>query len=374
MATPSTDEYLRILSIAIFASLTPGTSTLSLYDPNTGELCEYRVQKVSRPLDTPSLDTSSDSIGISGSSTQGTSYSPLAGASQRKPRSLSLDAKLRSDLLNKLLLTGSSVHRASYLEKGSIYPASRLSSLSVRVRGDGTPPSLWNDSQSSDATALSLAPTPVRKLFHGAATRNAHTPASSSAGSSSSGSTRVVGLGFSDLFQEDGTLFDGLGSLPRQTSTPHRSYISPGAPRLMWTAERDQDSDGSRGSVSSSTSAGDFFREAAQGMRSPPGAPAHRGTAWRPQSVTLPARPEEDDVFFSQPVRVPGSLTQGIVRRASSKGRGSRVNDRKWRGEEEATRPSSAAGSTRGSLQMTAEWVALEKERCAGERRPAWKP
>ncbi|CDO69457.1 hypothetical protein BN946_scf184817.g17 [Trametes cinnabarina] len=402
MAAPTSDEYLRILSIAVFASLAPGSSTLSLFDPDTNQLCEFRLQKISGPLDTPSLDSSYGSTATSCASRSGTrssSGSPFSNASLRKPRSASLDSRLRSDLLNRLLLTGSSVYRAPHLDKRTTYPIARLPPLSVRVRGDGTPPSFWDDSLSSETTALSLAPTPVKRLFRNPNVGNPNTPTSSSGGSSAAGSSQPVGLGFSDLFGQNGTPFDGLGSLPRQTSTPHRVCTSPADGPLLWTSAEgpSPSSEGSRGSLNASTSPGEFFREAARRalfsrkvdavatpdasfieMRSPPGAPAHRGTVWRPQSASLPARPAaEEDVFFSKPIRVPGSLApQGAISRGSCRAsRGYKAKDQLSRDGSDGSGVVGAwsvPSSPRGS--MTAEWVALEKGRIGEERRPAWKP
>ncbi|KAI0655317.1 hypothetical protein C8Q70DRAFT_438314 [Cubamyces menziesii] len=377
------DEQVRALSAAVFGSLAPGRPTLRLLDPYTDELCEYQLVKVSRPLRTTPVLSDSGSGSVSKDSGE-----------RRLSRRDSLDQ--RSELLNKLLLTGSSGRSSvsgPQLSGGRFYPLARLPGpFSVRARGDGTP-SLFNDSYPSEASAFSLQPTPVRQLFPDAGVRVPSTPALSSNAApniSQVGSASGIGLGFS-MLKDDGTPFDGLGSLPRRTSTPNRAWASPQEDaRLLWT--RAPDLPVLKGSTSASSIAPPLLTSASHGPAKPkkhttarPGMletpSAAEGEAsnivGRPQSAMLPAKHVEEDVFLSRPIRVPGSLTHGSIRLASAASSSGRVksSDRYRNSREEAV-----GGMRRGSVasrqstrRMTAEWAAALAGD-ADEKRPVWKP
>ncbi|KAI0333398.1 hypothetical protein GY45DRAFT_302020 [Cubamyces sp. BRFM 1775] len=373
--TPS-DEQLRVLSAAVFSSLAPGRFTLRLLDPHTDELCEYQLVKVSRPLRTTPLLSGSDSGTVNDNSGE-----------RRLSRRNSFDH--RSELLNKLLLTGSS-GRSSIssprLSGDRFYPLARLPGpFSVRARGDGTP-SLFNDSHPSEASALSLQPTPVRQLFPDAGVRMPSTPALSSRpgpNGSQDSFAGCIGLGFS-MLKEDGTPFDGLGSLPRRTSTPNRGWSSPpDDARLLWTRAPELPAFGHEDSAAADNmphapDPASRQPQAYPGKFKTPSAVEGRvaNAATRPQTAMLPARPAED-VFLSRPIRVPGSLTHGLVRRASTASSLGRVkgSDRYRKSGEEAI-----GGMGRGSVasrqstrRMTADWAAALAGD-VGERKPVWKP
>ncbi|KAI8984823.1 hypothetical protein BD414DRAFT_489335 [Trametes punicea] len=375
--TPS-EEYVAALSDAVFSSLGHGGNTLRLLDPDTNKFCEYRLVKISRPVDTPMPHASTPERRLS---RELSNPSPDTLCERRD--STSLDSRLRSDLLDRLLLTGASGHvikDVPHLDRDRFYPLARLPSLSVRARGDGTP-SLFNDSRASEASTLSPAPTPVRQLFPEAAVHRPGTPAETSVASNGSGSAGLIGLGFSAILKDDGTPFDGLGTLPCRTSTPHRARASPAEARLLWTRAESPKFNREAGEVATDPSPFNPLDAAivcrkldstttpavsSTRTRSPPRAPAHRTAMGRPQSAMLPFRPDQDDVFLSRPIRVPGSLTQDRVRQASSarRRRGVELDDL-------GPRPASTASSTRGARRMTAEWVELES---GAKKKPSWKP
>ncbi|KAH9887664.1 hypothetical protein C8Q73DRAFT_839399 [Cubamyces lactineus] len=378
------DEHVRTLSAAVFGSLAPGRTTLRLLDPYTDELCEYQLVKVSHP----SRATSTPLLSGSGS---GSVHSNRG--ERRLCRRDSLDH--RSELLNKLLLTGSSGRSSvsgPHLSGDRFYTLARLPGpFSVRARGDGTP-SLFNDSTTSEASAFSLQPTPVRQLFPSAGVRVPSTPAlSSSAGPAAShnGSAGCIGLGFS-ILKDDGTPFNGLGSLPRRTSTPNRMSASPSEDaRLLWSRGPELPALGesaSANSVAPSVLDGVPYGRSGPKRKAkacyskskmPSGAEGQTlNVVGRPQSAMFPAKYAEEDVFLSRPIRVPGSLTHGLGRRASAASTLGRVKTsaRHQSGEETmlGNRRDSVA-SRQSAKRMTADWAAALVGD-AGERKPVWKP
>ncbi|KAI0637497.1 hypothetical protein C8Q77DRAFT_1214598 [Trametes polyzona] len=328
------------LSSADFPDLEPaGRHVLRLLDPSTNQLCDYRLVKV--PRCTPNSIVGRDD-------SAGTDSSLFSGSRQEA------NAPSASDLWS-----GPPSFRAR------VSPLARLPPLSVRSRGDGTP-SLFEDTHTTDASSPSFGSTPVRQLFR----NSLNTPADLSWGPTSSA---CVGLGFSDLYKHDGTPFDGLGSLPRHTSTPYNrsgdsSPISPAttdSPRvLLHPLAYPRNFPGSRASSTPSAA-----RVAEQCP--PPQAPtARRITSERLQSASgpLPVKPEQDDIFFSRPVRVPGSLTRGLFRRGSSAG-GTRR-----RGS--VASPSEMASVRKTSLGWAVEEKGSEREKDGNgaDQRPVWRP
>ncbi|KAI0771670.1 hypothetical protein BD413DRAFT_550354 [Trametes elegans] len=361
MSTPSQPmERVRDLPYAVFCSLEPGRSTLRLLDPATNELCDYQLVRISRPLLSPPYNPGGKNTSHSGDRPGSSSF----GSGQ--PSDTWRDSS-RRDAHSSGTAQGPQGFREGY------YPLARLPPLSVRSRGDGTP-SLLRDFCASDSSgSLSWqGPTPVRQLFPTTTTHNPDTPVASFR----SGTTACLGLGFSGLFKDNGTPFDGLGSLPRRTSTPNPGWVSPTDERRRQDSERTaefqpipfvRDEDFAFPSHTRTRPGTPVIAQVR--FASPPLAPARRTFLGGRTDSALPVRPEHDDVFLSRP-RVPGSLTRGLFRRASSVGRGR--GDARMR-DEGASKRASVMGRLGEGRQSSLDGMVAERER-DGERRPVWKP
>ncbi|OJT04644.1 hypothetical protein TRAPUB_4656 [Trametes pubescens] len=349
--TQSTDGYIRTLSHAVFSCMDPGRPVLKLLDPATNELCDFRLVKIPRRTTTspaparPIQDQSSGKLGgypteASGSVTPGLGF--VAQSSHT---------------------TGGSLDCASELWHGPPSfgarfnsPLARLPPLSVRSRGDGTP-SLFNDSRNSGGSSPSLGPTPIRQLFPGVARARLDTSVESPW---ATGSAAFAGLGFSELHKDDGTPFDGLGSLPRHTSTPQYGRASP--------TFADDSAQSNPIHYLNLVRPRTTATPAAGGILSPPLAPARHSGGGRARSVagTLPVGPDDDDVFLSRPIRVPGSLARGLFQRSSSA-----CGTKGVRRASGASAPGATRRTSWGWLAGDAE---ADSTRDGGERRPVWKP
>ncbi|KAI0640602.1 hypothetical protein C8Q79DRAFT_921366 [Trametes meyenii] len=330
-----TEDRVRSLSNAVFAILDPGCSILRLHDPLTDELCDYQLVKVPQLSETSQIACSS------------------AYARPNAQTEITKETVRRSTSLQST----SPGHAAQHMGD-DFYPLARLPPISIRSRGDGTP-SLFNDSRHSDGSSSLLEPTPVRQLFPCPATPNlGNSPGEFSRGSRGtdfSGVATRVGLGFSSLFKDDGTPFDGLGSLPRRTSTPQSGYItSPTDDRAMWTP---------------SSFAKSCMPRRAPALRTVSPLPAPRpGTSLSVRyHSTLPVRPDQDDVFLSRPIRIPGSLTRGFFRRASSTTRGG-----ERRKSDQSMGTGASVTSVVGRSRRWSDWVSGGEKEIG--RKPVWRP
>ncbi|KAI0666098.1 hypothetical protein C8Q78DRAFT_1061353 [Trametes maxima] len=383
MSSPPLDagDDIRSLSNAVFASLDPGCSVLRLHDPLTDELCDYQLIKVSR-LSGPSQTA------------RWSTYNRSNGLATTAQETLHRSASLRSP----------AVYAAQH-SSGVFYPLARLPPISVRSRGDGTP-SLFNDSCCSDASSSLLEPTPVRQLFPCPATPNlGNSSGDCSRATDFSGVATRVGLGFSSLLKDDGSPFDGLGSLPRRTSTPQGGHTtSPTDDRAVWTWAQHQPTTCDLGAFldavletgnpiarpddtipsipdedasshipikppARTPTSGDSVciprRKPAPRSVGPSPSPRPSTSLSIRSHSTLPVRPEQDDVFLSRPIRVPGSLTRGFFRRASSTARsgGRRKSD-------QGMGKSSFAGDV-GRSRRWSDWVSGGEEIT---KKPVWRP
>ncbi|EIW62249.1 uncharacterized protein TRAVEDRAFT_45080 [Trametes versicolor FP-101664 SS1] len=349
--TQSTDGYTRSLSHAVFSRMDPGRPVLRLLDPATNELCDYRLVKIPRRTTTSPVPTrptrDQPGLGRCLGETLG-SETPDLGYVNQSSHSSGGSRDCASELWHGPPSFGARFNS----------PLARLPPFSVRSRGDGTP-SLFNDSRNSDGSSPSLGPTPIRKLFPGAARTRLDTPAESPW--VTGGSTAFAGLGFSELRKDDGTPFDGLGSLPRHTSTPQYSYASP-------TGVADQSSDSHPINYLHFVRSRTTTTPAAGGALSPPLAPARHSGGGRAQSVagTRPVRPDQDDVFLSRPIRVPGSLARGLFRRSSS--------SCGTKGARRASVAGTPSVARRSSWSWMTDRIETGSTRGGGERKPVWKP
>lgn len=351
----STDGYIRSLSHAVFSRMDPGRPVLRLLDPATNELCEYRLVKIPRRTTTspvPARPSPRDQPG----GNPGIYYGEASANANPDLGFVAQPSQLSPSAGGSLSCASELWHGPPSFGARFSSPLARLPPLSVRSRGDGTP-SLYNDSRNSDGSSPSLGPTPIRQLFSGAARNYLDTPAESPW---ATGSPAFAGLGFSELRKDDGTPFDGLGGLPRHTSTPQYGSASP--------TIADQSSD------SHPIEYLDFVRSrttttpAAANTLSPPPAPARHPGGGRPQSVSgsRPVRPDYDDVFLSRPIRVPGSLARGLFRRSSSA-----CGTKDARRASVVSAPSAARRTSWGWLAGDVE---ADSTRDGGERKPVWKP
>lgn len=347
--TQSTDGYIRSLSHAVFSRMDPGRPVLRLLDPATNELCDYRLVKIPRRTTTSPVPT------------RPTRDQP--GLGRCLGETLGSETPDLGYVIQSSHSSGGSLDCASELWRGPPSfgtrfnsPLARLPPLSVRSRGDGTP-SLFNDSRNSDRSSPSLGPTPIRQLFPGAARTRLDTSTESPW---ATGSSAFAGLGFSELRKDDGTPFDGLGSLPRHTSTPQYGCAS-------FTAA-DESSDSHPMNHLHFVRSRTTTTPAASGALSPPLAPTRHSGGGRPQSVagTLPIRPDQDDVFLSRPIRVPGSLARGLFRRSSSS-----CGPKGARRASVASTPSAARCS---SWSWMTDHIETGSTRGGSERKPVWKP
>lgn len=338
----STENYTENLSQAIFSRMDPGRPVLRLLDPATNELCEYRLVKIPRRSPTspacPRL-TRRRSGEVLASTTPDLGYD--SGA--HHPTRSALDGRA-AELWHGPPSFGARLNS----------PLARLPPLSVRSRGDGTP-SLFNDTRASDAStpSESFGPTPVRQLFPGAARLRLDTPADSPW--ADSGASLCAGLGFSRLRKDDGTPFDGLGSLPRRASTPHTK-------RTFCRIDSETDHQlpfafsNFAGPRATST-------PVPTEPRSPPRAPARH-----PAALPLPSQPDQDDVFLERPIRVPGSLSRGLFRRRSSSSGAQKMT---------SGRRASVAGALAAGPRGSWDWIDDAADGAAdrrAERRPVWRP
>ncbi|KAI0352469.1 hypothetical protein OH77DRAFT_1428496 [Trametes cingulata] len=361
------DEAVLSLSQAVFRQLESGYTVLRLVDPATHELCDYQLVKLPRqPSETTCFSSGRARSYARGSVTNFRHTSPVDSGDRQQTAPLSQP--------------WGPLHESGLREASSatgFYPLARLPPLSVRSRGDGTP-SLFNDSRPSEASIRSFGPTPLRRLFSGLMNRHLDAPGDSSGESASSGTSKHLGLGFSGLCNDDGTPFDGLGSLPRCTSTPQRGYISPTAQGVGAQETLQEPRDALHLPFFASDSRpilhAKFRTPATADVRSasPPGAPVRRPASTRPET-SPPVRPEQDDVFLSRPIRVPGSLTQGLMRRASSTRaakRGGRYGDE---GARRASVPVAPTGALcrRGSLSPATSDCVKKRDGC---EKPTWRP
>ncbi|KAI0368399.1 hypothetical protein BV20DRAFT_461126 [Pilatotrama ljubarskyi] len=366
------DGYIFRLSQAGFSRLEPGRAVLRLVDPTTHESCDYQLVKIPRrPSTSPDIDAACFSSGRAGAYAR----SPLrSGVSGLVADSVDGRQQIGSQV-KPCRSVNPSRHPGSTTE--NYYPLARLPPLAVRSRGDGTP-SLFNDSGVSEASTPSFTPTSPRQLFSRSMTRHINMRLEQSGVSCTSGSSVHMGLGFSGLLNSDGTPFNGLGSLPRRTSTPQRGCISPTSQAINHRRLNQELQAMAHLPAPHSdrrpTSVNDNFTTPATAKvasASPPRAPARRRTSVQPEA-TPPTRPEQDDVFLSRPIRVPGSLTQGLLRRALSAG-GTKPGENRDRDILRVSGKGSPAGTL--GRRVYSSWVKREslKKREVIDR-PSWRP
>ncbi|KAH9853265.1 hypothetical protein C2E23DRAFT_822458 [Lenzites betulinus] len=284
-------EQIRRLSQDIFAAMDAERPVLRLLDPATNELCDYRLMKISpRPPRAVSSRSSRPSIGAS---------------------------NIHPSLPQSPMVYG---------DTPNIWNGPPSFQARITPQRDNTP-SLLDDSCSTNDSLRSSGPTPARRLIPRASrlTPGLDTPTGQSWAPNTSGFRANVGLGFPDLLKGDGTPFDGLGSLSRRTSAAQYRDMSPviRVPQgafpstidrgCLYLPQIQHHHPADRSGVVSASSAG--VGEVHSSLATPEPA-RHMISAEESQSI--PLRPEDDDIFLSLPIRVPGSLTRGLFRRPSS--------------------------------------------------------
>lgn len=224
MASTITRRVAESHSYVVLSSSTSGQLTLPLVDPCTGKTEHYALVKVDTPPMlaglglSPRLHTRLSRYALSEQPSRPDSQTALRLDRLAKECMLDISGNalrmLEQDRAWPCLALSNPFSSSSALACSSLPPASRaaasISSI-VNPFDDhnatcAETPSLFNESHS--AASIAYVDTPVSR-----ARRQNTVTALGSAGNNSA----LVGLGIMGMMKEDGSPFDGLGSLPRPT-------------------------------------------------------------------------------------------------------------------------------------------------------------
>ncbi|KAH9922708.1 uncharacterized protein B0H18DRAFT_1120705 [Fomitopsis serialis] len=225
MASTATRRLADSVSYVVLSSSTSGQLTIPLIDPVTGKTVHYALVKVDTPPTVASLGLSPRlhmrSVSESGHLHDSHPQTQTARRLDRLAKECMLDVS--SNAL-RMLEEDKEWPSLASSSRSFCVPSSSSRLLAPRVfssntfKFDGRPtsyaetPSLYNESQSDES--VSYVGTPIS---HSRSRRQNTVTALGSADTMDS--SMLVGLGISGMTKEDGSPFDGLGSLPRTAYT-----------------------------------------------------------------------------------------------------------------------------------------------------------
>ncbi|KAH9843596.1 uncharacterized protein C8Q71DRAFT_902781 [Rhodofomes roseus] len=226
MASTVTRRLADSVSYVVLSSSTSGQLTIPLVDPTTGKTVHYALVKVDTPLTVAGLGLSPRlhmrSVSTSGHPQDSCHQTQTARRLDRLAKECMLDVSLDALRMLEEDKEWPSLASTSYVTS----PPSRLLVPGVisanafaydeQPKSYAETPSLYNESRSDES--MSYVGTPVSRPRM---RRQNTITALGSAGAADS--SMLVGLGISGMTKEDGSPFDGLGSLARTAYPSHRT-------------------------------------------------------------------------------------------------------------------------------------------------------